>query len=172
MEFYKIQEKDKVSALTFIEAAEIYRAESSEPPYHLPDSHYTQVQIALDAFEKDFLGATSETITTTEKSDAISAQAKKFLRDIKSITKNGDVKSACENMIISVERGEHTPLPNEIKKIRQQLEKRQITYGQLDNLILMIAKKYDALDSNENSDIQQINLKIQPEVVLSETFID
>jgi superfamily II DNA/RNA helicase len=173
MEFYKVDENEKVSPLTFIEAAEIYKAESIETSYTLPDSHYYQVQIALDIFEKDFLGTTTDTVTTTEKSDAISAQARKFLRDIKSITKNNDVKTACENMILSIERGEHTPLPNEVRKIRQQLEKKQVTYGQLDHLILLIAKKYDVLSKIENPELElQIDFNIQPEVVLSETFID
>jgi hypothetical protein len=174
MEFYKVDDKNRVNALSFIEAAEIFRAESTEPAFSLPDTHYKQVQAALDAFEKDFLGATTETATTTEKADAISSQARKFLRDIKSLTKLTDVKLVCDNLINSIEKGEHTPLPNEIRKIRQQLEKKQITYGQVDNLILMVAKKYDAIttDDVENERQLQIDFNIQPEIVLSETFID
>jgi superfamily II DNA/RNA helicase len=174
MEFYKVDEKNRVAALTFLEAAEIFKAESTETPFNLPESHYKQVQAALSAFEKDFLGAVTETVTTTDKADAISSQARKFLRELKSITKMSEVKAACENMIHSIEKGEHTPLPNEIKKIRQQLEKRQITYGQVDNLILMVAKKYDALstDEGEENRLPQIDFNIQPEIVLSETFID
>ncbi|MBS0645916.1 MAG: DEAD/DEAH box helicase family protein [Verrucomicrobia bacterium] len=174
MEFYKVDEKSRVAALTFLEAAEIFKAESTETPFGLPETHYKQVQAALSAFEKDFLGAVTETVTTTDKADAISSQARKFLRELKSITKMPEVKAACENMIHSIEKGEHTPLPNEIKKIRQQLEKRQITYGQVDNLLLMVAKKYDALstDEGEENRLPQIDFNIQPEIVLSETFID
>lgn len=174
MEFYRVDDKNKVTILTFVEAAEIFKAESIEVGFPLPDTHYKQVQASLDTFEKDFLGASTETVTTTEKADAISSQARKFLRDIKSITKLTEVKAACENLITSIEKGEHTPLPNEIKKIRQQLEKKQITYGQVDNLILMIAKKYDALstDDTEGSRQPQIDFNIYPEIVLSETFID
>lgn len=173
MEFYKVDEKNKVTSLTFIEAAEIFKAESTETSFPLPDIHFKQVQAALDTFEKDFLGAVSDTAATTDKADAISGQARKFLRDIKSITKSIEVKTACENMILSIEKGEHTPLPNEIKKVRQQLEKRLITYGQVDNIILMIAKKYDVLDKEQAGDSRraQIDFNIQPEIVLSETFI-
>jgi superfamily II DNA or RNA helicase len=174
MEFYKVDEKNRVTALTFIEAAETFKADSTETSFALPEIHFKQVQAALDAFEKDFLGAATEAVVTTDKADAISAQARKFLRDIKSITKSPDVKAACENMIQSIEKGEHTPLPNEIKKVRQQLEKKQITYGQVDNLILMVAKKYDALNTEDAEDNRQpqIDFNIQPEIVLSETFID
>jgi superfamily II DNA/RNA helicase len=174
MEFYKVDRKNKVSSLSFIEAADLFKAERTEQGFALPDNHYKQVQASLDTFEKDFLGAATDTATTTEKADAISSQARKFLRDIKSITKLTEVKSACDNLITSIEKGEHTPLPNEIKKIRQQLEKKQITYGQVDNLVLMIAKKYDAITTEdiEETRMQQIDFNIQPEIVLSETFID
>ena len=174
MEFYKIDSKSKVNSLTFIEAADIFKAESTEPSFPLPENHFKQVQAALDTFEKDFLGSATETAASNDKADAISAQARKFLRDIKGITKQPEVKAACENLLASIEKGEHTPMPNEIRKVRQQLEKRQITYGQLDNLILMIAKKYDALNKEvyEDGKQPQIDFNIQPEIVLSETFID
>ena len=104
----------------------------------------------------------------------LDSQARKFLRDMKSITKSDEVKAACDNLIKSVEAGTHTPLPNEVRKIRQQLEKKQITYGQVDSIILIIARKYDAVDSEEGSAGNQttIDFNIYPEIVLSETFID
>lgn len=174
MEFYRIEESTKVHSLTFLEAAEIFKAESLERANTLPESHYKQVQAALDAFERDFLGAATETVTSTDKADAISSQARKFLRDMKSLTKNDDVKSACDNLVKSIEAGQHTPLPNEIRKVRQQLEKKQITYAQVDNLLLLVAKKYDALDSNISSDnkVTTVDFNVYPEIVLSETFID
>lgn len=172
MEFYKVDSKSRVHSLTFLEVAEIFKAESTETSFELPESHFNQVQNALDAFEKDFLGAVTEMTTSTDKADAISLQAKKFLRDMKSITRIDEVKKACENLIQSIDKGEHTPLPNEVRKVRQQLEKKQITYGQVDNLIMLIAKKYDALDLNElTNNSTTIDYNIYPEIVLSETFI-
>jgi hypothetical protein len=174
MEFYKVNEKIKTVSLTFVEAAELFKAETNEASVTLPEFHYKQVQAALNTFETDFLGASSEIITTTDKADAISSQAKKFLRDFKGITKRTEVKSACENLIASIDKGVHTPLPNEIKKMNQQLQKRHITYGQIDNLLLLIAKKYDALDLDDQRSTSSIGIdaNIAPEIVLSETFIN
>ncbi len=174
MEFYLIDKAVKVNALSFLEAAEIFEANANEPNFSLPEHHYSHVLAALSTFEEDFFVATTETVTTTDKADAISAQAKKFLRDIKGLSKRSDVKSVCESLSSLVDKGTFTPLPNEIRKLRQQLDKRQITYGQLDNLLIAIAKKYDAYDSEEaESDIihQSIDTNIAPEIVLSETFI-
>lgn len=175
MEFYQIKEDVKVYPLSFLEAADIFEAKSTEPNYDLPDQHYIHVQAALKTFDEDFLGAVTETVTTTDKADAISAQAKKFLRDIKGLTKRSDTKSVCDSLSAMVDKGTFTQLPNEIRKLRQKLDKKQITYGQIDNLLIVIAKKFDAFDS-EDSEIeiaqQAIDTNISPEIVLSETFID
>lgn len=175
MEFYQVNTDTKVNALTFLEAAQYFEANSAEPGYDLPEHHYTQVEAALHTFEQDFLGSTTETVTTNDKADAISAQAKKFLREMKSITKRDEVKTACTSLSELVDKGTFTPLPNEIRKIRQQLDKKQITYGQVDNLIIMVARKYDAFESEdgERTDLNtEIDTNISPDIVLSETFID
>jgi superfamily II DNA/RNA helicase/imidazoleglycerol phosphate dehydratase HisB len=175
MEFYQVDKDTQDNALSFLEAAQYFEANTTEPGFDLPQQHYTQVEAALHTFEQDFLGSTSETVTTGDKADAISAQAKKFLRDMKSITKRDDVKTACLNLSDLVDKGTFTPMPNEIRKLRQQLDKKQITYSQVDNLIIMIAKKYDAFENededkaNENT---EIDANISPDIVLSETFID
>ena len=175
MEFYQVDTDAKVNALTFLEAAQYFEANSAEPGYDLPEQHYTQVEAALHTFEQEFLGSTTETVTTNDKADAISAQAKKFLRDMKSITKRDEVKTACTSLSELVDKGTFTPLPNEVRKIRQQLDKKQITYGQVDNLIIMIAKKYDAFESEDGEKTElntEIDTNISPDIVLSETFID
>lgn len=175
MEFYQINHEVKVMPLSFLEAAEIFEAQANEPNSPLPEQHYIHIQQALKTFEDDFLGSSTEVVTTTDKADAISAQAKKFLRDIKALTKRDDVKSVCESLSNLVDKGTFTPLPNEIRKVRQKLDKRQITYGQADNLLVLIAQKYDAID-NEEVETETprfiVDFSISPEIVLSETFID
>jgi len=73
-----------------------------------------------------------------------------------------------------VERGTYTALPNEIKKIRLKLDKRQITYAQAENILMVIAKKYDAVekeDEDKSFYIEELSANIEPEIVISETFI-
>ncbi len=173
MEFYRVNEQNEVSALTFLEAAEQFAAKAEEQGFEVPYIHFDNVQAALNEFDKDFLGAVTETVTTTDKADAISAQAKKFLRDFKSITRKEDTKKACEALMNLVDKGTFTPLPNEIRKMKRQLDKRTITYGQADNLILAIAQKYDALNTEEDDDDVMkidIDLNVTPEIVITETF--
>jgi len=175
MEFYEIEENGKVLPLTFLEAAEIFKAEQIEASFPLPNSHYKQVQAALDAFEKEFLLSATETVTTTEKTDAITAQARKWLREWRAEFAKGEaVKNAITNLITSIEKGEHTPLPNEVRKINKMLGK-TITHAQVDNLLLALANKYDVVESSNSNTGKQpshIDFNVYPEIVLSETFID
>lgn len=173
MEFYHVNKENKVKPLTFLEAAEQFEATTSERSYEIPESHYENVQAALKEFDKDFLGSTTEIVTTTDKADAISAQAKKFLRDLKSITSRSDTKIACDALSNSIDKGTFTPLPNEIRKLKQKLDKKRISYGQVDNMIITLAKKYDIFHGdNDNASDNEIEFNITPEIVITETFID
>jgi len=172
-EFYKVTGNDDAKALTFLEAAAIFEAKASEPAFSLPEEHYEQVQTALGAFERDFFGSTTETVTTTEKADGRSNQAKKFLRDICGITKRDEIKTICTNLGELVDRGTYTQLPNEIRKLRQKVEKKQITWPTAEGFLVEYARKFDALDrDSETKSIGELSANIEPEIVLSETFVD
>jgi len=172
MEFYQVSSEKAVKQLTFIEAAEYFEANSTEPYGTLPDSHYDQVQAALDEFDKEFFSSTDEGVTTTDKADAISAQAKKFLREQKGITRSEETKKACIELIDLVDKGTFTPLPNEIRKMKRELDKRAITHGQVDNLIVLLSKKYKVSSEadSENSN-REIEVNITPDIVITETFV-
>lgn len=174
MEFYLVSKENEVTPLTFLEAVERFEAKANEQGYDVPSTHYDNVQAALDEFDKDFLGTTTETVTTTDKADAISAQAKKFLRDFKSITRNSDTKNACELLADLIDKGTFTPLPNEIRKLKRKLDKKETSYGQADNLIVTLAKKYDIFNKDEGKQFSNndIDFNITPEIVITETFID
>jgi len=178
MEFYLISSKNNTKSLTFLEAAQYFEAKSSEVSHLLPDFHYIQVQASLEAFERDFFGTNSESIVISDKTDAISGQARKFLREHRNtFTKNKEVKEACKNLILLVEKGVHAPLSNEIRQLNRKLTKREITLIQADNLLLMLAKKYSVVIPKEEQEWQVSNssdlpyLVIEPDIVLSETFV-
>jgi ERCC4-related helicase len=174
MEFYAVTKNNQVTPLTFLEAAERFEAKVNEQGCNIPASHYDNVQAALEEFDKDFLGAITDTVTTTDKADAISAQAKKFLRDFKSITRKADTKKACEVLADLIDKGTFTPLPNEIRKLKRRLDKKETSYGQADNLIIALANKYDVFNDgvDDQSSTNVIDLNITPEIVITETFID
>ena len=172
MEFYKVAEGNAVSPLSFLEAANLFEAKANEQGLDIPPVHFEHVQAALKEFDDDFSDASRETVTTTDKADAISAQARKFLRDFKSITRNAKTKKAADALMDFIDKGTFTPLPNEIRKLKRQIDKKTVTYGQADNLIIGIAEGYGAFDNDGDSDDfkVEIDLNISPEIVITETF--
>jgi len=90
------------------------------------------------------------------------------------MTHHAQVKEVCQALQPIVEDGTFTPLANELKKLNQKFfTKREITASQVDNLLIALAKKYNALTDNEEEEnsTEEIDFNITPEIVLSETFI-
>jgi len=132
------------------------------------------VQTALKTFENDFLDTVTEKVTTIDKADANTKQALKFLRDIKTLTHQAQIKEICQALYTLVENGTFTPLANELKKISQSFfSKKEITVSQVENKLFELAKKYDAITDNEDEELtlEEIDANIEPEIVLSETFV-
>ena len=173
-EFYKTDDENRVIPLTFLEAAEIFEANANETALHIPENHYSHIQNALQAFELDFFGSSVETAAGTDKADANTKLAQKFLREIKQMSKSSETKKISDALHEFIEKGTFTPIPNEIKKIRTRLEKRTITFAEAENLVIRLAKKYDAVEKDEDDLFaaeSKIDVNIEPDVVLSETFI-
>jgi len=172
MDFYAVTDHG-VKALTFLEAAETFEARDSEPGAAIPDFHFDHVKKAMDKFEEDFFSSSASTVTSTDKTDAISAQAKKFLRDFKGFQPDKKLKRAATALIALIDKGTYTPLPNEIRKLKRKIDKREVTLGQATHLILAIAKKYDAL-ADTVTETGQTGLKpdaaFRPKIVITETF--
>lgn len=172
-EFYQTDDQNRVIPLTFLEAAEIFEAKANEPAFPIPENHYSNITNALQVFEQDFFGTNAETAASKDKADGNSKLAQKFLRELKATSKNAELKKVCDKLHEFIEQGIYTPIPNEIKKIRQRLGK-TITTAEAENLILRLAKKYDAVEKDDDdlqSTMSKIDATIEPDVVLSETFI-
>ncbi len=171
-EFYHIDNDKKVLPMTFLEAAQVFEAQSNELSLTLPEHHYQHVQAALHSFDEDMLSNSTEVVTTTDKADAHTKQALKFLRDFKGITHQKLVKEICQNLQPIVESGVYTPLANELKKLNRNFSKREITISRADNLLISLAKKYDAISNDDVSELEESDTNLAPEIVLSETFVE
>ncbi len=172
-EFYMVNRDNEISALTFLEAAGIFEAEIPEPGFEVPDYHYEQVQSALNIFEQDFFGSSADGVTAMDKADGRSNQAKKFLRDYRPMAKDDEIKQAYSDLIELIDKGTYTILPNEIRRLKIRTDKERMPYRQVENLIMRLAAKYVTVadnETNENTNTE-LSANIEPEIILSETFI-
>nr|WP_314751815.1 helicase-related protein [uncultured Capnocytophaga sp.] len=170
-EFYRVNAQKEVENIDFLEAAERFEASLTEKGYELPLSHYTDVNLAQQSFEKDLTQSHTHMVTSVDKADGNTMHAKKFLREIKGTSHQEEVKTACDQLSKLIDKGTFTAIPNEIKKIRQQLEKQKITYGQAQNMILAMTKKYATASFEETQEKKEKMIDFAPEIVISETFI-
>ena len=154
-----------------MEAADRFEATVSEKGFEVPASHYKDVNLAQNKFESDAIQANIETVTPTDKADGNTMQAKKFLRDIKGTLNNEELKIACDQLIKLIDKGTFTNIPTDVKKIRQQLDKQKITFGNAQQLILNLANKYAVSSFDNIKNNKEKALDILPEIVITETFI-
>ena len=173
-EFFKVKD-GKTESVGFLEAAQWFEAHAGEPGLPIPEFHFGQVNQAIQAFEKEFLLNQIDWASSSDSADVLSKAMRKYLREMKAITHKPEVRKAVDLLGKLVEEGVHTPLPLELKKIKQQLDKRQITLAQVDNLMLILAKKYD-LKTEEEPDVEKekneaVDFSVQPDIVISETFV-
>lgn len=172
-EFYLSGPAEEVRPLTFLEAAALLEADISESVQLLPDAHFEQVQRTMHAFERDFFADAAEAVSSTDKSDALTLQARKFLRDVRNLSTREEVKAACEALITLVEQGSYTALPTDLRRMRLRAEKGQLKLPQTEALILNIARKYDAQApvATEVPQNKGEGVSTSPDVVLSETWV-
>ncbi|MCS6818496.1 MAG: helicase-related protein [Chitinophagales bacterium] len=175
-EFYLIKADKKVLPLTFLEAAEIFEAQATEPAYPVPPKHYEHVQAALECFEREFLTNPTIGVSGTDRADGDTKQALKFLRDFVNITQNSSVTEAIQALSPLVEAGTYTSLAKELKILnRRYFKKKEFTLVQTEQQLLSVAKRYDigAINTDDTPHhTYSSDLKLgTPEVILSETFI-
>jgi len=172
IEFYRTT-SESVLPLTFLEAAQLFEARPDETAFSIPAKHYEQVQLALNEFEKEALDASLETVSSLEKSDAITSQAKKFLRECKAITKNKSVQNVCTQLIKLVDNGTFTALPNEVRKIKRKLDNKTLFFPQVENILLTLSNTYnfERESASPNATDRPVVLQVSPEIVISATII-
>lgn len=175
IEFYNVQSNKKIEALTFIQAAELFEAKHNEPSHALPDYHHEHVQLAENHFQKELLATSSDSISGSS-SDAVTNQAKKFVRERRAESADEKFRESATALIGLLESGTISILPIELKKLKAKFDKNQVNKHQAENIIMTFAIKYtnaksdDETTSDELSSVLPIEITQKPEIIISETF--
>jgi hypothetical protein len=83
----------------------------------------------------------------------------------KSILYFGDERKTKQEFFELVDKGE-------IRYMKRVLDKRAITFGQVDNLIILLSKKYKvSSDVDSDNSGKDIDVNISPVIVIKETFL-
>jgi len=170
--YYSVDEKGNISALSFLQAAETFEARPGEPGFSIPDHHYEHVRAAVDEFGRDVDTSKSKAVVTAGKADALSSRAKKFLRELNSLTKDEEVRIACEGLGEFIDAGVFAVLPKEVDKLRQEVNKKKLSWEQAGRSIVELSVKYDVTGPRDNPGPDNDEAGTSgPRIILSETFI-
>ncbi|TKK70220.1 helicase [Ilyomonas limi] len=174
-EFYKVDNRGKIEALTFIQAAELFEATITEVSEALPDYHHAHIEKASAYFEQELFSNSVETVSG-EQADAKTNGAKKFIRELRADSRDEKFRNAAETILLLLDKGTITNLPNELNKLRLKYNKGDIKAHAAENLVMQLAAKYMQQDaSEEDADVLDapplpFEITQKPDIILSETF--
>lgn len=175
MEFYKVSAK-QCEPLSFIEVAELFTADFGEVAESLPDYHHDQVNAAVRKFEEELVLQSTDTISG-ENTDAMTNRAKKYIREGKAESKDEKFIEAASILYALLEKGTFTNLAAEINKIRLKADKNQLTEARAHNMLMSLAVRFGAVKKDEIDDEAENNANLpititdEPDIIISETFI-
>ncbi|MBR6928970.1 MAG: DEAD/DEAH box helicase [Bacteroidales bacterium] len=169
--YYLVDEQ--VRELSFLEAADIFRADPSEKAVPFGDSeprHYEQVKRAMMQYVLDQQHEYSEEKPKIGGRDNDAKKAAAFLREVRpSLMNDEDALHTLDRLKQLVERGTYNQLADHINRLSRKHKKTPMT-------MIEIVKQLEALDERYGKDAAFATSK-QPavaaiaDIILSETFI-
>jgi hypothetical protein len=174
-EFYLVS-SDGAKVIDFLEAVEYIKAKPEEKsvPFVNEESHYNHVNSALTKFVTEYVQAADTTsINLIRKDlDKTSLEANKFLRDIKQLTVDSQLKLQCDVLTRYINEGMYAQLPRVLKtlsreyagnreRIRQDEYKLQVRINEL-------AEEYQTMNYDQRHDAQDMS---NPQIIISESFV-
>lgn len=173
-EFYLAKPQEGVKSIDFLEAVEYLRATPEEQAVLFPreTQHYTHVKKALEQYSSSYLETADDAVIQRVDLDKISQKAIKFLRTIQQIAGDIKLKSHCDLLIKSVEKGVYAQLPRYLKSLakeynndrKRMIEEEYRLQVEISELVDEYHIKREVRTHGNSDDITD------PQIIISETF--
>ncbi len=172
-EFY-LSDNNTVNIIDFLDAVDYLRAKPEEMPlpFSNDEKHYKNVNSALEKYVRDFVEDADTNTVVRNDLDKVSLEANKFLRTIKQITQDSQLKKSCDALMSFITVGVYQKLPRYIRELSREYKNDRVRMKQ-DEFLLSI--KLDALVSEYNTqnkvkDGDRVTVG-DPQIIISESFI-
>lgn len=172
-EFYLAKGDKKVEPIDFLEAVKYLKAKPEELPVPFVDEpmHYEQVNKALHTYTTEYVEAADTSSINKVDLDKISQEANKFLRTIKQLTSDAELKSQCDILTQYINEGVYARLPRELRTISREYksDRQRIKQDEyrIQNLISDFINEYHTMSKEERLDATTIT---DPKIIISESF--
>lgn len=174
-EFY-LADSTGVEVIDFLEAVKYLKAKPEEQPvpFTNEEQHYQHVNSALARYTTEYVEAadTSALSANRKDLDKTSLEANKFLRNIKQITTDEELKSQCDILTGYINEGIYAQLPRYLKALSREYknDKQKMKQDEyiLQNKVSELLGEYHTMNKEQRHDAQDIS---NPQIIISETFI-
>ena len=171
-EFYRVT-KTLSMPIDFLEAVKYLKAKPEEAPapFGSDNLHFEHVNRALESYTYAVMESTDDHTAKRADLDKISLIANKFLRTIKQITDDVELKEKCDILMNYVSEGVYAHLPRDLKAISGEYKNDRMKMKSHEYEITL---KIDRLVDEYHSDLSDGQKKQQeisdPKIIISETF--
>ena len=171
-EFYLASAKG-VDVIDFLDAIKYLKAKPEESPVPFKDEeiHYKHVNQALVKYISDFVEAADTSSINRTDLDKTSLEANKFLRTVKQITTDNELKTECDLLTSYINEGIYAQLPRLIKTLSREYKndrsKMMKDEYKIQKTIEELLNEYRTMNTDQKHDSLNIS---DPQIIISESF--
>ena len=172
-EFYLATPKG-VEVIDFLDAVKYLKAKPEEmpAPFKNEELHYKHVNSALTHYTTEYVEAADTSSINRTDLDKTSLEANKFLRTIKQLASDNELKSQCDVLMGYINEGIYAQLPRYLKSLSREYKNDRTKLKQneykLQAEINGLLQEYQTMNKEQRHDAQDIS---NPQIIISETFI-
>ena len=173
IEFY-LATPTGVEVIDFLEAVKYLKAKPEEQPipFANEEQHYKHVNSALAQYTTEYIEAADTSSINRTDLDKTSLEANKFLRTIKQITTDSELRSQCDVLMGYINEGIYAQLPRYLKALSREYKNDRAKMKQdeysLQNKISELLGEYQTMNKEQRHDAQDIS---NPQIIISESFL-
>ncbi|MBQ5831070.1 MAG: helicase, partial [Alistipes sp.] len=162
-----------VEIIDFLEAVKYLKAKPEElpVPFENEEQHYKHVNSALAQYTTEYVEAADTSSINRTDLDKTSLEANKFLRTIKQITTDSELKSQCDVLMRYINEGIYAQLPRSLKAWSREYKNDRAKMKQeehnLSKIVEGLLKDYQTMNKEQRHDAQDIS---NPQIIISESF--
>ena len=171
-EFYLANSKG-IEVIDFLEAVKYLKAQPEEQPvpFSNEEQHYRHVNNALARYTAEYVEAADTSSINRTDLDKISLEANKFLRTIKQISTDSELKTQCDVLIGYINEGIYAQLPRYLKTLSREYRNNRAKIKQdeylLQNKISELLDEYQTMNRGQRHETHDIS---NPQIIISESF--
>lgn len=171
-EFYLVSAKG-VNVIDFLDAIKYLKAkpEESPIPFKGDELHYKHVNNALEKYNSQYVEAADSSSINRTDLDKTSLEANKFLRTIKQISADNQLKTQCDTLISYITEGIYAQLPRLIKALSREYKNDRTKIKQdeykIQQKIDELLNEYRTMNTEQRYNSLEIS---DPQIIISESF--